>query len=88
VLDDQKTALTGMLDSLDGLTSVAVGTVNQSKDDLVADLKALAPLLRRLADSGDALPKAMEMLFTFPFPDAALDTIRGDYLNTFVRKGN
>ncbi|MDT8912970.1 MCE family protein [Amycolatopsis sp. PS_44_ISF1] len=88
VLDDQKAALTGLLDSLDGLSSVAVGTVEKSQDDLVADLKALAPLLRRLADSGAALPQAMELLFTFPFPDAALDTIRGDYLNTFVRKGN
>ncbi|MBB4688710.1 MCE family protein [Amycolatopsis jiangsuensis] len=88
VLDEQKQALTGMLDSLDGLTSVAVDTVNRSKDDLVADLKALAPLLHRLADAGDRLPKAMEMLFTFPFPDAALDAIRGDYLNTFVRKGS
>ncbi|OXM46172.1 MCE family protein [Amycolatopsis alba] len=84
VLNQQRQALVGMLKSLDGLTSVAVDTVNRSKDDLVADLKALEPLLRRLADSGDKLPKAMEMIFTFPFPDAALDAIRGDYLNTFL----
>jgi phospholipid/cholesterol/gamma-HCH transport system substrate-binding protein len=77
-----------MLESLDGLTSVAVDTVNRSKDDLVADLKALEPLLRRLADSGDQLPKAMEMIFTFPFPDAALDAIRGDYLNGFLKVGH
>ncbi|MBB5850622.1 MCE family protein [Amycolatopsis umgeniensis] len=84
VLNQQRQALVGMLKSLDGLTSVAVDTVNRSKDDLVADLKALEPLLRRLADSGDKLPKAMEMIFTFPFPDAALEAIRGDYLNTFL----
>ncbi|MGW7537074.1 MCE family protein [Amycolatopsis sp. NPDC054798] len=88
VLNQQRDALVGMLKSLDGLTSVAVGTVNRSKDDLVADLTALAPLLRRLADSGDKLPKAMEMVFTFPFPDAALDAIRGDYLNGFLKTGH
>ncbi|MEU0529739.1 MCE family protein [Amycolatopsis tolypomycina] len=87
VLNQQREALVGMLKSLDGLTSVAVDTVNRSKDDLVADLRALEPLLRRLADSGDKLPKAMEMVFTFPFPDAALDTIRGDYLNGFLKAG-
>ncbi|MEV6908820.1 MCE family protein [Amycolatopsis sp. NPDC051071] len=84
VLNQQRQALVGMLKSLDGLTTVAVDTVNRSKDDLVADLKSLEPLLRKLADSGDKLPKAMEMIFTFPFPDAALDAIRGDYLNTFL----
>ncbi|GHG32785.1 MULTISPECIES: MCE family protein [Amycolatopsis] len=88
VLNQQREALVGMLKSLDGLTSVAVDTVNRSKDDLVADLRALEPLLRRLADSGDKLPKAMEMVFTFPFPDAALDTIRGDYLNGFLKAGH
>ncbi|MBN9741464.1 ABC transporter substrate-binding protein [Amycolatopsis sp. A1MSW2902] len=88
VLNQQREALVGMLKSLDGLTSVAVTTVNRSKDDLVADLQALAPLLRRLADSGDKLPKAMEMIFTFPFPDAALDAIRGDYLNGFLKTGH
>jgi phospholipid/cholesterol/gamma-HCH transport system substrate-binding protein len=88
VLNQQREALVGMLKSLDGLTSVAVDTVNRSKDDLVADLKALEPLLRRLADSGDKLPKALEMIFTFPFPDAALDTIRGDYLNGFLKVGH
>ncbi|MFB9682592.1 MCE family protein [Amycolatopsis plumensis] len=88
VLNQQREALVGMLESLDGLTSVAVDTVNRSKDDLVADLRALEPLLRRLADSGDKLPKAMEMVFTFPFPDAALDTIRGDYLNGFLKAGH
>jgi phospholipid/cholesterol/gamma-HCH transport system substrate-binding protein len=88
VLNQQREALVGMLKSLDGLTSVAVDTVNRSKDDLVADLRALEPLLRRLADSGDKLPKAMELIFTFPFPDAALDTIRGDYLNGFLKAGH
>ncbi|WP_134666815.1 MULTISPECIES: MCE family protein [unclassified Amycolatopsis] len=88
VLNQQREALVGMLKSLDGLTSVAVTTVNRSKDDLVADLQALAPLLRRLADSGDKLPKAMEMIFTFPFPDATLDAIRGDYLNGFLKTGH
>lgn len=84
VLDQQRQSLVGMLKSLSNLTGVAVDTVNQSKDDLVADLTALAPTLRQLANSGDALPKAMEMLLTFPFPDSVLAAIKGDYLNTYL----
>ncbi|QWF83739.1 MCE family protein [Amycolatopsis sp. CA-230715] len=84
VVSDQREALVGMLKSLASLTNVAVDTVHKSKDDLVADLRAMEPILRQLANSGAALPKAMEMLMTFPFPDSALNTIKGDYLNTFL----
>ncbi|WP_020668695.1 MCE family protein [Amycolatopsis nigrescens] len=84
VVSQQREALVGMLKSLASLTNVAVDTVNKSKDDLVADLRALEPTLRQLANSGDSLPKAMEMLLTFPFPDSAMETIKGDYINGFV----
>ncbi|SFP51729.1 phospholipid/cholesterol/gamma-HCH transport system substrate-binding protein [Amycolatopsis arida] len=84
VLADQREQLVAMLRSLDELSRVAVDTVNRSKDDLIADLRALEPVLRRLAEAGDHLPQAMELLLTYPFPDSALDAIKGDYLNTFV----
>ena len=80
----QREALVGMLKSLAELSDVSVGTVNRSKDDLVADLRALEPTLRRLAESGAALPEAMQTLLTFPFPDEALNAIRGDYLNSYL----
>lgn len=83
-LSDQRTQLVSMLNSLDDLSKVAVDTINKSKDDMVADLTSLAPILQRLADAGDTLPKALQILPTFPFTDAVLPGIKGDYLNTFV----
>lgn len=56
VLEKQRGSLLTMLKALDTLSGVAVDTVNRSKDDMVADLKALAPTLKELADSGKDLP--------------------------------
>ncbi|MFE9746509.1 MCE family protein [Saccharothrix saharensis] len=84
VLHEQRGQLVGLLDALRGLSDVAVSTVNRSRDDLVADLRALEPTLRRLAESGQNLPQSLEMLLTFPFTDAVLDGIKGDYLNTYL----
>ena len=83
-LSDQRAQLVAMLNSLDQLSGVAVDTINKSKDDLVADLNSLAPILQRLADAGDSLPNALRILPTFPFTDAVLPAIKGDYLNTFL----
>jgi phospholipid/cholesterol/gamma-HCH transport system substrate-binding protein len=63
---------------------VAVDTINKSRDNLVADLQALAPILRRLAEAGQDLPQALEILPTFPFTDKVLDAVKGDYFNLFV----
>ncbi|WP_158888880.1 MCE family protein [Amycolatopsis anabasis] len=83
-LSDQRTSLVTMLRSLDRLSTVAVDTINKSRDDLVADLTALAPILRRLAEAGQSLPKSLELLPTFPFTDAALDGLKGDFMNLFA----
>ncbi|MEU5837224.1 MCE family protein [Streptomyces diacarni] len=84
-LEDQRGQLMTMLRSLDTLSGVAVDTVNRSKDDIVADLKALAPTLRRLADSGQDLPDSLQVLFTYPFTDEVLTGVKGDYLNLYLR---
>ncbi|MGK4905274.1 MCE family protein [Streptomyces albus] len=84
-LEDQRGQLMTMLRSLDTLSGVAVDTVNRSKDDIVADLKALAPTLRRLADSGQDLPDSLQVLFTYPFTDEVLRGVKGDYLNLYLK---
>ncbi|GAA4544292.1 MCE family protein [Amycolatopsis samaneae] len=84
VLNQQREQFTGLLRAVDRLSGVAVDTVNRSSDDLVADLRALAPTLRQLAAAGDALPKSLELLLTFPFSDAGLDVIKGDYANAAI----
>jgi phospholipid/cholesterol/gamma-HCH transport system substrate-binding protein len=84
VLADQRTQLVTLLQALDELSGVAVDTVNKSKADLVADLKALTPTLQKLAEAGTNLPNAFQLLFTYPFPDAAVDGIKGDYTNLYA----
>jgi phospholipid/cholesterol/gamma-HCH transport system substrate-binding protein len=83
-LTDQRSALVTMLQSLDTLSDVAVDTIDRGRDDMVADLKAIAPVLDRLADAGQNLPRALEILPTFPFTDPVLDAAKGDYLNVFI----
>ena len=84
VIVEQRTQLVTLLKSLDRLSDVATDTVNKSRDDIVADLKALQPTLTKLAESGQNLPKALELLLTYPFPDAAVDGIKGDYTNLYA----
>ncbi|MFG2003286.1 MCE family protein [Spirillospora sp. NPDC048911] len=84
VLERQRGALVGMLEALDRLSGVAVTTIDKSKDDMVADLKALEPTLRELADSGTDLPRSLQALLTYPFTDAVMPAIKGDYLNVYL----
>ncbi|MGK4579460.1 MCE family protein [Kitasatospora sp. HPMI-4] len=84
VLEQQRGSLVTMLRSLDTLSGVAVDTVNRGKDDMVADLKALAPTLQRLADAGKALPDSLQVLATYPFTDEVLRGVKGDYLNVYL----
>jgi phospholipid/cholesterol/gamma-HCH transport system substrate-binding protein len=84
VLEQQRGELVTMLQSLDSLSRTAVDTIERSQDDLVADLKLLDPVLRQLSNAGQALPQALQILLTYPFTDATLDTIKGDYLNVYL----
>ncbi|GEL22025.1 ABC transporter substrate-binding protein [Pseudonocardia sulfidoxydans NBRC 16205] len=84
-LADQREQLVDMLKALDRLSGVATDVVDRSRDDLVADLRALQPTLAKLAESGQDLPNSLEMLGTFPFTDAAVPAFAGDYANLYVR---
>ncbi|MFD0317848.1 MCE family protein [Streptomyces flavalbus] len=83
-LHEQRGSLLTMLRSLDTLSDVAVTTVDASKDDMVADLKALAPTLKALADAGTDLPDSLQALVTYPFTDEVLNGVKGDYLNVYL----
>nr|WP_222131499.1 MCE family protein [Pseudonocardia sp. C8] len=83
-LEAQRSQLVGMLKALDRLSGVATNVVNRSRDDVLADLEALRPVLRNLADSGQDLPDSLELLLTLPFTDAATDAVAGDYANLYV----
>jgi phospholipid/cholesterol/gamma-HCH transport system substrate-binding protein len=51
---------------------------------VVADLKALAPVLAQLQAAGNDLPGVLETVLSFPFPDKVLDAVKGDYVNLDV----
>jgi phospholipid/cholesterol/gamma-HCH transport system substrate-binding protein len=80
-LADQRQQLTGMLTALSDLGDVGSRVIEASTDDTVANLKALQPILQKLNEAGDALPASLELLLTYPFPDRALDAMKGDYTN-------
>lgn len=81
VLNEQRPQLVGMLKALDKLSDTATHVVEKSHDDVVADLKLLHPTLRELAQTGDNLPKSLEVLATPPFTDAAIKPSAGRAMN-------
>ncbi|WP_370942937.1 MCE family protein [Amycolatopsis sp. cg5] len=81
VVTDQRDELVGMLQALNRLSTVAVDTVKQSGDQLVDNLRTLQPTLQKLVESGQNLPKALQILLTYPFPDYAGNVVKGDYAN-------
>jgi len=83
-LADQREDLVAMLAALDDLSDVTVDTLDKAQADIVADLELLAPVLQQLGAAGSDLPRSLEILLTYPFPDSVLDAVKGDYLNVFL----
>jgi phospholipid/cholesterol/gamma-HCH transport system substrate-binding protein len=83
-LNEQREQLVTMLNALNTLSGVAVHTINASQAAFVANLKALEPTLAELANAGNSLPLALQVLLTYPFTDQVLKDIKGDYLNAYL----
>lgn len=81
VLADDRAQLTRLLASLRGLGTVAVRTINASREDLVANLQSLRPTLARLAEVGDVIPRTLEAIITYPTADGVEKAYFGDYGN-------
>jgi phospholipid/cholesterol/gamma-HCH transport system substrate-binding protein len=82
VLAERRTNLADALDAFGKFGALTADTVNQSKDNLVAELKDLGPVLESLGDAGPALTRALSLLATFPWPKETLPNwMRGDYAN-------
>ena len=83
-LADQREPLVDMLQQLDRFGRVSTAVVRETGADLVADLRALEPVLAALRTSRHDLPEAVEAILSFPFPDEVLRAARGDYVNLAV----
>jgi len=85
VLRDQHTQLVRMLSELDRLGDVGTRVVNETKDDLIAELAHLEPVLRRLSDTGDSLVPGLVAAASYPFPVDAAAAIKGDFANVVFK---
>jgi phospholipid/cholesterol/gamma-HCH transport system substrate-binding protein len=82
VLNAERGDLVNLLSSLSNLGTVATRVINATQSQLVASLKALDPVVTRLAAAGANFPKSLRIAGTFPFPLGLTRTlIRGDYAN-------
>jgi phospholipid/cholesterol/gamma-HCH transport system substrate-binding protein len=92
-INRQRDDLVKMLKALDDLSSVATRVIKQSKTATIDSLRSLDPVLTRLSDAGDSLPKAFQVFLTYPFvdevvgrnPAQARDLHLGDYTNLSVQ---
>ncbi|WP_235036819.1 MCE family protein [Actinomadura sp. K4S16] len=81
VLNRNRADLTKMLVALNKLSRTTTYVINQSKADMLANLRDLDVILRNLNKAGSDLPKSLETLITFPFPATFENVIAGDYGN-------
>ncbi len=81
VLNQQHRQLVGMLDELDRLGRVGTRVINGTKEDLLASLAHLQPILAKLNETGESLPRGLSLLLSFPFPEEAMEIAKGDYAN-------
>lgn len=84
ILRDDRQQLTEVLVSLQHLGTVAVRVVNGSRDDLLANLKALKPTLTKLAEVGNVIPQSLEAIITYPTADGVEKAYFGDYGNIAI----
>lgn len=85
VVDQQRSQLVTMLTRLGEFGDSATHVLQASRDDIHANVAALQPVLEQLATVGDAIPDALKIVATMPFPAMTSDrALRGDYLNLFL----
>jgi phospholipid/cholesterol/gamma-HCH transport system substrate-binding protein len=82
VLKDQRSNLADALDRFGKLSALTADAVNQTKDNLIQELKDLGPVLESLANAGPALTRSLSLLSTFPWAKETItNAFRGDYVN-------
>jgi phospholipid/cholesterol/gamma-HCH transport system substrate-binding protein len=85
VLIRERPRITTALDKLRVFSDTATGLVNDTRADLVTNLRNLEPTIRALADVGPSLDSAVAWVPTFPFGQDGIDrAIRGDYINLYA----
>ena len=82
VLKDSREDLADALDQFGKFSALTADTVNQTKSNLVKELKYVGPVLESLANAGPALTRSLDFLSVFPWTKSTLaNWVRGDYAN-------
>lgn len=81
VLADERAQFTSLLTHLSRFGKIASRVINASSTQTIAELHDLQPVLHHLAAAGENLPRALEVLITFPFPRDVGEAAPGDYVN-------
>ncbi|MGV0793227.1 MCE family protein [Mycolicibacterium sp. XJ1819] len=82
VLRDEREVLVDAVDQIGKFSALAADSVNQTKENLVKELRDLGPVLESLANAGQDLTRSLDFYATFPFPKPTLSKwLRGDYAN-------
>ncbi|WP_396903602.1 virulence factor Mce family protein [Mycolicibacterium phlei] len=82
VLREEREVLVEAADKIGKFSALAADSVNQTKENLIKELKDLGPVLESLANAGQDLTRSLDFYATFPFPKPTLPKwLRGDYAN-------
>lgn len=84
VLDEQRPQFVEMLRRIDALGQTGTDLLLRSREDLIADLRALRPVLQELAKVTPELIDVAAIVPTYPFPDSSIDTTIGSSSNVFL----
>ncbi len=92
-IDSQRADLVKMLRALNRLSAVGVHVISASKTATIDSLQNLTPILGKLVEAGDAFPKSLSSLLTYPFvdevvgrnPTVARNLHMGDYTNLSIK---
>jgi phospholipid/cholesterol/gamma-HCH transport system substrate-binding protein len=85
VLIRERPRLTTALEKLGQFSDTATGLVNDTKTDLVTNLRNLEPAIKALADIGPDINAALVFASAFPYGPLFADKItKGDYINLFA----
>src|SRR3954468_6127227 len=84
VLADERAQFTKLLNDLSTFGKVATRIITASREQTVAGLRDLQPILQHLRAAGTNLPRSLELLITYPFPRNIDKAIPGDYNGLYL----
>lgn len=84
VLADERAQFTQLLTDLSKFGQVATRIITASREETIAGLRDLKPILGHLQAAGTNLPRSLELLITFPFPRDIAHAVPGDYNGLYL----